>query len=332
MINIRSINKEEWNNFIENCEDKQFFHCWDYHIILKNTYKKIKGFGYFGLYEDNTLMCIQSFYILNNKLVCNGTPLLKDTSYLEYKINIIEYLKKYTKENKLIGIFIDNYTINQPKKLIDFKEITCKNLVLNLTSVADIWKSMPKKTRNSIKSAEKHNIQIFKSDSENDIIKFSCLHDKMWDRKNLELKKSIEYWLSLWKIFKEDNNYMELYLALYNGEIISGTIVYKCNKKALYAHNASKHEYRNLNSNSLVQWQIIKDLIAEGYKTYEMGEISLNSKDKQSSGIAHFKMSFGGQLENKTNYYLYNNKLFELKDRIIDKLKLIFIIIKRNII
>jgi len=91
-------------------------------------------------------------------------------------------------------------------------------------------------------------------------------------------------------MYKKKSSKIKLWLAKYDGQIISGALCFYHNKHVAYWHSAtSELFYKKLNATQVLQYYIIKDACEKGFLLYDF----LPSSGLE--GVVHFKNGFSPQ-------------------------------------
>ncbi len=88
----------------------------------------------------------------------------------------------------------------------------------------------------------------------------------------------------------------KLYVAKYNGEVISAAIVTYFGKVATYYYGVSSNSHRNVMAPYLLHWEIMRQAKKKGYTSYDLFGIAPTGKEKGHiwEGVTAFKRKFGG--------------------------------------
>lgn len=107
--------------------------------------------------------------------------------------------------------------------------------------------------------------------------------------------RPLEYFEKMYDVMAPTDN-LRLYLAHYDGKIISGTIAIKYGDKVWYLYGASSNSYRNVMPNYLLQWEMIKWSIEEKCNIYDFRGVSGDlNEDNPLYGLYRFKKGFSGE-------------------------------------
>ncbi len=232
------------------------------------------------------------FKIQNSKFKINFSELMKLA-----KENGVGWVRIEPRDSRLLDTVSSNYRVVKSPYDVQPKEIF----------VVDIFKSeeqllaeMKSKTRYNIKLAHKHGVKIVKSDKEQDI-------GKTHIKKFLELTKEMAarqgivshpdtYYEKMFETFPAEM--LKLYVAEYNGKIISANLMLFFGNTATYLHGASSDCDRNVMAPFLLHWQAMQDAKERGFKYYDFGGIRTQDTrykiqdTNKWGGITKFKLGF----------------------------------------
>ena len=109
--------------------------------------------------------------------------------------------------------------------------------------------------------------------------------------------RGLPYFQRMWDAMTaEDPNRIQLYLASHDGAVLAGTTMVTVGNHAWYSYGASADTGREVRPSNAIQWQMIKDALADGDAVYDMRGISdtLDESDPLF-GLIRFKLGTGGQ-------------------------------------
>lgn len=105
-----------------------------------------------------------------------------------------------------------------------------------------------------------------------------------------------EYYLQLWRSFMTSGMAYPL-LALVDGEIVAGLVLFVFAGKAWYLQGMSRPLHRDKMPNYLLQWEAIRLARAAGARTYDLwGAPDSFDQPDALSGVYRFKEGWGGQV------------------------------------
>jgi lipid II:glycine glycyltransferase (peptidoglycan interpeptide bridge formation enzyme) len=220
---------------------------------------------------------------------------------------LLRIIKPIAKEENAVFLRIDP-PISPPSKFPKFKGFFKSHcgfqpehtLIIDLTlSEAEILANMKQKGRYNIRLAEKKGVKVRISNPKN----------------NEQFEKDLDSYMTLLKETTERDDFSghnrdvyknmleiltsgalaDLYIAEFNGEPVSALVATYSNETATYYYGVSSNKNRELMSPYLLQWTVIKDAKAKGYKLYDFLGISPEGKKNHPwRGVTEFKKKFGG--------------------------------------
>ena len=298
--------QKKWKELISNNDNTYFFHSPLWAKIIEKSFDE---------YNTNTRI----YHINGNEIL---VPMMKKNQYgfkFLYSMPFGSYGGFFSKSsissndiknviNKIIGGRNLNFNFTIPPlsnlpldfaknpKVIEVNKIWSYTHILSVDKDFEyIWKNkFNRRARRSIKKAQKHNITIREGDSLDD---FKAYHDiyakaiKKWDMKNPP--DPFDFYKNM---YKYGSDYVNLYLAILNDEIIAGLLTFNYGKTVFMYGSAFLNEYGSFHPTSLIYGHIIKNACNESYKYVNMG----SSGD--ISGVRKFKENFGSETI-KTNSF-----------------------------
>jgi len=177
----------------------------------------------------------------------------------------------------------------------------------------DIRKNMRSTTRNLIGRAEREGVTIeLSTDPVADLHHFLKLHEET-RRRHSFTPYTNDFFRAQVEIFSRPrpspnpSPTCALYLARYQGEVISASIHMIYGGETSYHHGASTGKYAKIPASYLLQWRAIQDALRRGDRVYNFWGIApLRSRGSPNSqfpipkhpfaGVTTFKTGFGGEL------------------------------------
>ena len=157
----------------------------------------------------------------------------------------------------------------------------------------EIFSAFHNKTRYNVRVALKNGVTTSIGTRE-DLKRFHEIMIETGTRDEFVIRP-LEYFEKMYDVMAPSGN-LRLYLAHYEGKIISGTIAIKYGDKVWYLYGASSNSYRNVMPNYLLQWEMIKWAIEEKCRIYDFRGVSGDlSEDNPLYGLYRFKKGFSGE-------------------------------------
>lgn len=152
---------------------------------------------------------------------------------------------------------------------------------------------MHQKTRYNVKLAQKKGVTI-RVGSKEELPDFYRVLKETTERDRF-LVRSYSYFEDMYDLLHPEG-LAELFLAEYEGEIISGTLALIIGDKAWYLYGASSNAHRNVMPNYLIQWEMIKWAKSKGCTLYDFRGVPGHlTEDNPLYGLYRFKKGFNGE-------------------------------------
>jgi len=304
---IREINnKEEWETFLTESEEKTFLHSWNWGEFNKTTGKKIWRIG---VYNNNRLLAVCFAIKINARrgtyLLVEHGPVIKNPN-LEILQSVLEYLKKIAIQEKASFIRICPIWERSKENLKLFDDLGFRKAimherpeqswVLRLEKTEDeLLADMRKTTRYLIRQALKNTeIEIIKSSDIKDIEIFNNIYQATVQRQHFS-PFSLNYLKNEFLSFSEDNQ-IRILLGKYKNEVVAGAMILFWQNSAFYHQGASLRKFSKIPVSYLLQWEAIKEAKNRGLKYYSFWGIAPEDKENHPwKGLTLFKKGFGGE-------------------------------------
>ncbi len=243
-------------------------------------------------------------------------PILGEVSDQRSVISlIVEELKKIAREQDCAFIRVSPFwvdvTNNQKPITKNLSDLGFRPSPLHLLaehiwylnlrgkSEEDIRKGMRSTTRNLIGRAEREGVTVSASDDPvRDLPHFLALHEETRRRHGFT-PYTDDFFRAQVAVFAPKKQ-CALYLARYNGEVISASIHMIYGSETSYHHGASTAKFSKIPASYLLQWTAIRDALRRGDGMYNFWGIaplqSSGSTKHPFAGVTTFKTGFGGEL------------------------------------
>jgi len=325
----------EWREAEALFKPHTFLQSWEWSLSQEALGQKIFRLG---ILKDDKIIGLAFFYFIKARrgsfLFCPHGPIINWQEADSVLPVLLKYLIKLGKKIKAdfirISPLAENSTTNQKiVKNLSFKPAPVHMMhpelswMLDLTASKEtILSNMEKRTRYSIRKAEKDGVEVISSTDQNDLDKFYEIYKQTADRQGFVpytkdyLNKELQSFLQ--------NNKIKIYFAYYQKELIATAMIVYTNNSAFYHHGASIRKYSNITASELLQWIAIKEAKQNGLSYYNFWGI-VNEREKKHPwvGLSKFKKGFGGFAEEylhaqdyvlSTKYWL--NYLIEITRKI----------------
>lgn len=240
-------------------------------------------------------------------LYCSRGPVLLEENQEVFRI-ILEKIKEIAEKENSIFFRMDPEWEN--RKLLgnlgfkkNKKEIQPRDtLILDISKTEEeILAQMHSKTRYNIRLSGRKGIKIRISDgNEKDFEAFWKLLEETTSRDKFKSHPK-EYYKKQLEFFSK-KNLIKLFVAEYDGRVVSAIIVSFYGLNAVYLHGVSSYEYRKYMAPHLVQWEAIKEAKKQGCMFYDFWGIQGKNQGQDWEGITRFKEGFAKKFGKKLSY------------------------------
>lgn len=178
--------------------------------------------------------------------------------------------------------------------------------ILNLAQGKDaIWQNMKSLGRQSIRQGKQREVTVEEISNEEGIEIFYRMEKLYKDSRWFETEDSFRRHL---KTLIDSGN-IRLFLAKVNDNFTSAMALVTYEDKMAYAIGAMDRDFQWHRPSNVLQWEVIKWGIRNGYSEYDMMGIHI-SKDDPTYSIGKFKASFGPEIRHLSVFSLSNLKIF----------------------
>ena len=342
--------KHNFNKFVEKHPLGHFLQLWEWGMV-----KKGMGWEYLPLVVEEDGEIRASLLILKRPLPIPG---IKKCIFYAHRGPVIDFedeelcqvliasTRRIAKEHGAIFLKIDpavsadNHKFRQilikcgfklNETGLDFEGVQPKFVFrLDITpSELSLLSNMHQKWRYNIKLSGRKGVTVREATGKEDLKIFYDILLETAERDNF-LVRGYEYFEWIWD-FMVTNNYAQVFLAEYNGRVISATLAFILGTKAWYLYGASSNSDRNVMPNYLIQWEMIKWARKNGCTLYDFRGVSGDlDENNPLYGLYRFKKGFGGELAEFTGewdkvyspfFYLLWNRVLPLYQKISRSIK-----------
>jgi hypothetical protein len=156
------------------------------------------------------------------------------------------------------------------------------------------WKKSQNNLWRSIRKADRSGVTARVSDSEDDLRAFYRLYEE-----NVRRHRSLPYSWRLFALTRRElspDGVFRLVVAEHEGEIVAGAVLNAFRHNIDLVYNASSSRHLDVRPNHAVYWHAIEWGIANGYRTYTMGQAP------PGDSLARFKAQWGGEPVDRFRY------------------------------
>ena len=316
-------NKEIWENFISQCQEKTFLSSWNWGEFNRMMSNKIWRLGIYHNEQKTTdneqlvgLALVVKvvarrgtfLFVLHGPVLRNsaGNPESEIQNSKFIILNtLLQELRKIASEENISFIRFSPILERTEENVKIFKDLGFREAPLHMhpeltweldisPSEEEILARMRKTTRYLIRRAEKDSdIEIVQTQSREDVEKFNRLYQETKERHHFA-PFLLDYLESQFLAFQSDHQIV-IFLGKYKGEIVSSAIIVFWSGRGFYHHGASSQKFSKIPVSYLLQWEAIKEAKRRGCKIYNFWGIAPdNNKNHPWAGLTLFKMGFGG--------------------------------------
>lgn len=285
----RLLNRKEWLDWLENCPSATFYHtpywyeCWQQlygHRIEANLadidgtevfYARAIKRKFFGLL-DHTLSAPAGTYggfLSRNELSPKAMEALA-THFKNTTLGLIVYCPLQPMETP-------------PSGMTDFTQMI--RLDRNFETLLSDWS---KGHLSAAKKGIREGVVVRKAVAVKDWYDYFDIYTKQlarWGEKaSSRYSRAFFEYLSVLP-----PEVCQLWLAEYEGNIISGSVVFYFNQHVSYWHGAGSEDHLPLKGAHVLQYHILKDAVEKQYEWYDM------NPSGGHEGVRHFKAGFGSR-------------------------------------
>ncbi|MGI5911325.1 MAG: lipid II:glycine glycyltransferase FemX [Syntrophomonadaceae bacterium] len=161
-------------------------------------------------------------------------------------------------------------------------------------SEINLLQNMHSKWRYNIKLASRKGVIIKEAKEKEDLKTFYRILQETAARDKF-LIRGYEYYELIWN-YLIIKGYAQIFLAEYQGKIISAALAMILGDKAWYLYGASSNENRNVMPNYLIQWEMIRWARRKGCTIYDFRGVSGDLDESNPLyGLYRFKKGFNGE-------------------------------------
>ena len=316
VIGEEKIDRIEWSSFVAKHPHGNIFQTPEIYDVFKLT-KNYTPF-IFTVYNDNCLeglllAVVQKDYrepvgMLTSRCIVWGGPLIAHgKNYSIIFKQIMRVFHGHVKNKAIYTQFRNIFDMTEKEDLFKEQNYSKKdhlNYLLNLSlGKDDLWISMNKKRRNSIKKAIKSGIVVKSLDDISSVEDSYNVIKRVYDKAKIPLAD-----ISLFmKTFENlQNKKMLKCFAAYLDETMIGTVWLLTFRGRVYDwYSGSLSQFLNKAPNDLMLWKSIEWSIDKNYEIFDFG--GAGSPEKKY-GVRDFKRKFGGDELNLGRFNLINSK------------------------
>jgi len=308
-MNIQEVtSKKQWEQFLHTAKPHTFLHDWEWGDVQESLGHTIWRFGIFENEKlEGVALVVKIVARRGSFLFIPHGPIIEDENYAEGLQALTNHLRLLAKEERCIFIRISSLQKDSMQSREMFSGLDFINAPIHMhpelawvlpldKSEDQLLKEMRKNTRYSIRKAEKDGIEIESTNDPERLKDFFPIYQETVLRQHFTPfnKKYLE---SEFKILSQAQKTL-LFLAKYQGRVVSVAIIVFNKQSGFYHHGASSQKHSHLTASHLLQWEVIREAKRRGCDLYNFWGISPQDKSRHPwAGLSRFKMGFGGEAE-----------------------------------
>jgi lipid II:glycine glycyltransferase (peptidoglycan interpeptide bridge formation enzyme) len=182
----------------------------------------------------------------------------------------------------------DGFAAGQPRHVFQ--------LPLEGRDEAALLTGMNQQWRRNIKKAAQAGVAVSTATT-SDLAEFHSLYVETAERDGFTPRPLAYFQQMFAAMQREDPQRIRLYLAHHDGDLVAATTMVRVGRHAWYSYGASSGKKREVRGSNAVQWQMMRDALAEGATVYDMRGITetLAAADPHV-GLIQFKVGTGGHV------------------------------------
>ncbi len=314
---INPVENKEWDEFVEQHPLSSFYHQSAWARVIEESFSHARS-CYFVLrnYADEIDAGLPLFLvrskILGDRLISipftpHCDPLVRSELQWEILLDaVIEYQDMMGAEFLELRTFAcSNHIFNG--RLKDDGKYQTYELMLNKAPEI-LWKNFHKNcVQRAVKKAEKNDLQIHWGKDERDLLTFFQLLVKT-RRKHGFPPQPYRFFKNMWDEFFPSGK-IALPLALHNGRVVGGILLFKYRNRIHYEFVASDKNALAVRPNHFLVWESIKHAIEKGFQIFDFGKTPV-----ENPGLIQFKERWGS-IAKPLAYRYYSKKAGRLSEQ-----------------
>ncbi len=259
-----------------------------------------------GIIEMNKYFDISSVYGYGGPLFESHKP---DDNIFNLKKEFYKFFSNYCKRTNIISQF-DRFhpLIKNHVFFNDFSDLSQirKTVHMDLINEKNIWDNIEPKCKNKIRKAIKNNVKIIIEDEFATLDTFKYIYNTTMDKNNAS-----HYYYFNDNFFEDTANNLENNMvianAYYEDNIIASSLIMNHNNYLHYHFSGTLKEYKYLQANNLLLYEVALWGSKNGYKYFHLG----GGYESESDSLYKFKKSFS---KIESNDFFVGKKIHNLED------------------
>jgi len=289
-----------WNNILsKNIDIHNIFQRYEWALLMKECYGYVPFFAFISdgdvlrgglLYFKKPVMKIFCAYE-----TCGGPLYVNSNQFLSIKSETIKHLACLSGHPLYVSI---RSRANDTDETYYIKHSFLKSIfytiIIDTTRNENVlWDSFNKNARNSIRKAQKNDVEIKEANNWSIWLDFYKLHVAHSQKRKIS-PKNLKFFKFLYDVFLP-NNLCKLLIAYKDNALIGGSLSLSSNGVVTDYLGAIDDLYRKFSINDLIMWETIKLAIENGSSIFDLGDTWPNPQSYLYN-IHVFKSKWGGHL------------------------------------
>ncbi|MEM2779993.1 MAG: GNAT family N-acetyltransferase [Candidatus Bathyarchaeia archaeon] len=308
---LKEHEENKWNDVVNKSEDAWIYHRIEFRSINSAYNTKWKPYYFIALDRNEEIIGVFPTFLCGKRLyslpmgACG--PCCKDqVDKQAIRSVFMHHIDQFCRERHVEAAYIELPTLAPCYLPPNEREILWPTFfgyeewkphytyIVNLESLDILWGKLEKRARNAVRKASKSGLKLTMAQSLSDLKDYYLLHIQTYERTGAKPHPS-EYFETIWKMLFPQNM-AQIFFAEYNGKRIAAVFILMYKGAAIYNSGASATEYLKYEPNAFLQWEVIKFLVQNKFKVYDLGGADPLSKDPKMQSLNMFKRQWGGVL------------------------------------
>lgn len=305
-VSIQEItDKKIWESFVLSQKGASFLQSWNWGEFRKKMRDTPLRLGIFSEGKlAGAALVIKIFARRGVHFICPGGPLINWKNVALFDA-LVSYLKSLAQIEKALFIRIRPPILDTPKNYETFKTRGFINAPMHLHAETtweldinrdeeEILSGMRKTTRNLVRRAMKEGVKIKKSKDPQEIKTLYQLQMETVRRQKFT-PFSLAFLKNEFESFLVDDQ-ARLFLAEYQGQVISAALVLFYGEEAIYHYAANSSVFPKIPASYLLVWEAIREAKKRGCEIFNFWGIAKTLEPRHPwAGLTLFKTGFGGR-------------------------------------
>jgi hypothetical protein len=313
-ITVRVLKDHEengWNDIVDRSLDGWIYHRIEWRSINNAYNSNWKPYYFVALDRNEQIMGVFPTFLCDGRLFSlpmgGCGPCCQDMVERHLiRSKFMYYIDDFCKEIGVEAVCVESpnlapaYLPPNEKELLwpasfGYKEWKPQyTYIVNLDSVENSWNRLEKRARNAVRKATRSGLKLTLAESLSDIKDYYSLHLQTYEKTGAKIHPS-SYFETIWEKLNPQN-LGQVFFAEYNHERVAAVIILMYKEAAVYNSGASSTEYLKYEPNSFLQWEVMKFLLQNKFKAYDLGGAIPLAKDAKLQSMNMFKRQWGGKL------------------------------------